>query len=41
LNFSSRYEMMKWKLSGFCTLQVYQGLELDSIELDLSSFTHT
>jgi hypothetical protein len=32
---------IKKHVSGFCTLQVYQGLELDLIELDLSSFTHT
>ncbi len=27
-------------MSEFCILQIYQELELNSIELDLSSLTH-
>jgi hypothetical protein len=49
INASNQFEKIKQSivfrirqfLSRFCTLQIYQGLKLDSIELDLSSFTHT
>jgi hypothetical protein len=34
-------QSIKSIMSGSCTLQVYQGLELDPIELDLPSLTHT